>query len=229
MNRAVAADALDRRLAKPVSFARLGDFGLALVWTFLTITSISNTMRDASDVSWLTTAHHAASCMVLVVSTILFVIRRPAKTRIGSWSSRIIAIVGSWLMPALIILPLTWTPDWLLTVTTAGLVAAHGLLFWALITLRRSFSIFPEARALIRSGPYGLVRHPLYATYLFIYPMFLLPRISLLAVVITALGIACELKRARDEEKVLGAAFPDYGEYAAATPRFIPRLSRQTP
>ena len=227
MHRAVTADAMDRRLSKPISFARVGDFGLALVWTFLTVSSISNTIREASEVSWLTTAHHGVSCLVLLVSTILFVIRRPAKTRIGSWSSRLIAIIGSWLMPALIILPLTWTPNWLLTVTTAGLVLAQCLLFWALLTLRRSFSIFPEARALIRTGPYGLVRHPLYATYLLIYPMFLLPRIGALAVVITVLGIACELKRARDEEKVLGAAFPDYDEYAEATPRFFPRLTRQ--
>jgi protein-S-isoprenylcysteine O-methyltransferase Ste14 len=224
MNRVVVANSLDRRFSKPVSVARLGDLGLALVWTILSVTSVANTIREASEVSWLNTAHHAASCMVLIVSTILFVIRRPAKSRIGSWSSRIIAIVGSWLMPALIILPLTWTPDWLLTVTTTGLVLAHGLLFWALITLRRSFSIFPEARALIRTGPYGLLRHPLYATYLFIYPMFLLPRISVLAVVITVLGISCEIKRAHDEEKVLGAAFPDYADYAAVTPRFLPRL-----
>jgi protein-S-isoprenylcysteine O-methyltransferase Ste14 len=228
MNRAVVAGGLDRRLSKPISIARLGDLGLALVWTFLSVASVSNTIREASEVSWLTTAHHGASCMVLIVSTILFIIRRPAKTRIGSWSSRIIAIVGSWLMPALIILPLTWTPDWLLTVTTAGLVLAHGLLFWALITLRRSFSIFPEARALIRTGPYALLRHPLYATYLFIYPMFLLPRLSVLAVVITVLGIACEIRRAHDEEKVLGAAFPDYTEYAAQTPRFVPRLLGRT-
>src|SRR5205823_343774 len=33
---------------------------------------------------------------------------------------------------------------------------------WALLYLRRSFSILPEARRLVTHGPYGLSRHPLY-------------------------------------------------------------------
>ncbi len=69
------------------------------------------------------------------------------------------------------------------------------------------------------------MRHPLYATYLAMYPIFLLPRLSILAVVVTVAGIACEVRRARDEEKILTEAFPDYLDYAATTPRFMPRLS----
>ncbi|MDQ6741518.1 MAG: hypothetical protein M3Z97_01220, partial [Candidatus Dormibacteraeota bacterium] len=33
---------------------------------------------------------------------------------------------------------------------------------WALLYLRRSFSILPEARRLVTHGPYALSRHPLY-------------------------------------------------------------------
>jgi protein-S-isoprenylcysteine O-methyltransferase Ste14 len=204
----------------------LGDIGLATVWTMLSVNSVAATIGEINDVKWLTTAHHSVSSLILCVTAVLFIIRRPASKSTGSWLSRAVAIIGSWLMPALIIMPLTWTPDWLLTITTVGLVALHVIVFWALLTLRRSFSIFPEARALIRTGPYGRVRHPLYATYLAMYPCFLLPRISVLAVVITVLGIACEIWRARDEEAILSNAFADYEEYARTTPRFLPRPPR---
>ena len=224
MNRAITANALGRRVVPSLSLSRLGDAALAAIWTFLAIASVSNTIRLADDASALTTAHRSVSALILIICAVLFVIRRPASSGNETWRSRIIAIAGTWLMPVLIMLPLQWEPDWLLTTTTAGLVLGHLFIFWALLTLRRSFSIFPEARALIRSGPYGFVRHPLYATYLAIYPMFLLPRISPLAVVVSVLGIGCEIWRAREEERVLSAAFPDYAEYAASVPRFFPRI-----
>jgi protein-S-isoprenylcysteine O-methyltransferase Ste14 len=224
MNRAVNLDVVGRPAIRPISLSRLGDAGLAAIWTVLSVGSISATIKEAPDVSWLVTVHHTISSLILCATAVLFVFRRSAKTRIGSWRSRSVAIIGSWLMPVLILLPLTWTPDWLLTVSTVGLILGHAVVFWALLTLRRSFSIFPEARALIRTGPYALVRHPLYATYVLIYAMFLLPRLSVLAVVVTVLGIGCELWRARDEEAVLNEAFPDYSEYAAVTPRFFPSM-----
>jgi protein-S-isoprenylcysteine O-methyltransferase Ste14 len=225
MNRVATANALGRRIPLTMSPARIGDVVLATFWTFMAAASFGNTIRLISDdASWLTTAHRAVSATILAVCAVLFIIRRPASSGNTSWLSRIVAIAGTWFMPTLILLPLQWDPGWLMSITTAGLVLGHLCIFWALITLRRSFSIFPEARALIRSGPYGRVRHPLYATYLAIYPMFLLPRLSVLAVVVTVLGVSCEIWRARDEERVLSAAFPDYEAYATEVPRFVPRL-----
>ena len=125
-------------------------------------------------------------------------------------------------MPALILLPLTMTSNWVLTITTAGLAVTHIAVFWALLTLRRSFSVFPEARALVRTGPYAVVRHPLYAIYFAMYICFLVPRLGLWAILITLVGITCEVIRSRDEEAVLRTAFPEYEEYAAVTPRFCP-------
>jgi protein-S-isoprenylcysteine O-methyltransferase Ste14 len=225
MNRVITVGTLNQRMVGRLSLARLGDAGLAAVWVVLSIGSISATIKDAPDERILATAHHTVSSMILCLTAVLFIIRRPASKSTGSWFSRAIAITGSWLMPALILMPLTWTAGWMLTITTAALVLLHVIVFWALFTLRRSFSVFPEARALIRTGPYGVVRHPLYATYLAMYPFFLLPRLSILAVVVTVAGIACEVRRARDEEKILAEAFPDYLDYAATTPRFMPRLS----
>lgn len=225
MNRALTRGAAGQRLTLTLSPSRLGDVGLASLWTIMSVSSIANTITEMSEVSWLTTTHHIVSTLILCVCAVLFIVRRPAKARDGSFRSKITAIVGTWMMPALILLPLTSTSDWLLTVSTVGLVVTHIVVFWSLLTLRRSFSVFPEARALIRTGPYAMVRHPLYATYFAMYALFLLPRLSILAVAVTIVGIGCEIWRAHEEEAVLDAAFSDYREYAAATPRFFPKFN----
>ena len=224
MNSVIIAKVPSQRLPLLLSMSRWGDVGLASVWTLMSLAGVATTVRRAGEVGWLTTTHQAVSTMILILSAVLFAVRRPALSKSATWRSRFAAIVGTWMMPLLILLPLTRTAGAILTLSTIALIATQIIAFWALFTLRRSFSVFPEARALIRTGPYALVRHPLYAIYFAMYTMFLLPRLSILAVVITALGLACEIWRAHEEEAVLGAAFPEYSEYAATTPRFVPRL-----
>jgi protein-S-isoprenylcysteine O-methyltransferase Ste14 len=215
---------MSRRTGRQLPLARLGDIGLATWWTLLSVNSVSKTIDEIDEVKWLTTAHHSISSLILCVTVFLFIFRHPAKTRSSSWRARVVAITGTWAAPVLIMLPLTWTPDWLLSISTAALVLLHLFMLWALLTLRRSLSIFAEARNLVRTGPYALVRHPLYATYFAMYPFFLLPRLSLLAVVVSVVGFTCEAWRAFDEEKLLRASLPGYEEYAVSTPRFVPRL-----
>ena len=227
MNRAIAGRELSARKAPQLPLSRLGDVGLSSIWVVLAFISIRNTIAEADVESTMATAHHAVSALILCISAVLFIYRKPAISRSASLGSNVIAIVGSWLMPVLIVLPLTSSNDVMLSLTTAGLVVTHVAVFWSLLTLRRSFSIFPEARALVRTGPYAIVRHPLYAVYFVMYACFLLPRLSVWAVAITTIGIFCEVVRSREEESVLRTAFPEYDEYAASTPRFCPRLRRR--
>jgi len=53
-----------------------------------------------------------------------------------------------------------------------------------LLTLRSAFSLTPEARTLVTSGPYRFIRHPLYAAGLLIGLVLLLDSLSLAAVAI---------------------------------------------
>lgn len=225
MNRSIRGYSTFTRRNWQLPISRLGDAGLAAIWVILAFSSIRITIEEAGEESVMASAHHAVSALILCICAVLFIIRKPAISRSSSPLANVIAVAGSWLMPVLIMQPLTSESNWLLTMTTSGLVLTHLTVFWSLFTLRRSFSIFPEARALIRTGPYALVRHPLYAAYFAMYPCFLLPRLSVWTLLVTVLGVACELIRARDEEAVLQAAFPDYFDYAATTPKFFPRLS----
>jgi protein-S-isoprenylcysteine O-methyltransferase Ste14 len=92
-------------------------------------------------------------------------------------------------------------------------VSGFALLTWARATLGNSFSITPQAKALVTGGVYSKVRHPVYVfgalmiTGLLLYTN--MPWLLLTLVVIIPLQIV----RARAEEKVLVEKFGD--EYLA--------------
>ena len=214
-----------RPIRRTVDAHRAGDVALFLFWAMQGGLVGRRAIRLAERHDLLATAHLAMVAAVLFASATLFLLRRPAVTRGGAIGPKVVALVGTWTIIPLAALPLTWRPDWLLAGSTGGLVAAYAFVLWALLTLRRNLSIFPEARHLVRHGPYGLVRHPLYSAHVVTYALIALPRFGAAALVLVAIGITGEVLRARNEENVLRAAFPDYDGYAAHTPRFIPRLA----
>jgi protein-S-isoprenylcysteine O-methyltransferase Ste14 len=81
-----------------------------------------------------------------------------------------------------------------------------------------------EARRLVTKGPYAIVRHPLYICEEIAILGVLIPVISPLAVLIVLVHALLQLRRMLNEEKVLRATFSEYEDYAARTPRLIPRL-----
>ena len=110
-------------------------------------------------------------------------------------------------------------------VVMGALLAANALSWWGLLTLRSSFSLTPEARRLVTSGPYQFVRHPLYLAGLMVGLVLLAGAWSLPALALFTLYAVATLLRARAEERVLRRAFPDdYEQYARATPAYLPRL-----
>ena len=213
-------------LARPLAAHRAGDVALFLVWAVFAAGQVTRMFDEARDGDLLATIHRGTVATVFCVNAVLFLLRGPAGSRGAGLQPRLIAFAGTWMILPLAWLPLTWRPDWLLLTTTVGLTGLYAFAIWALLTLRRNFSIFPEARRLVRHGPYALVRHPLYAIYIGAYVLVALPRFGPAALVLAALGIVGEMLRAQNEERVLRGAFPEYAAYAEVTPRFWPRLAR---
>jgi len=226
MNPAETMTLSSRRPGVSLSWARAGDIGLACLWLFIAWGNFRHALGHREIESWMSTGDRLASALVLCVGAVLFLVRRPAKSRAEGIVPRVIAVAGTWMVIPVVSMPQTWHAEWYLGFSAIGLTLGSAFVIWSLLTLRRNFSIFPEARSLVRSGPYGIVRHPLYATYAWTYLLMLVSRISALAIVVTVVAIGCEVWRAHYEERVLRKAFPDYDEYAAVTPRFIPKLSR---
>lgn len=111
---------------------------------------------------------------------------------------------------------------WWLALCLAGLI--FGL--WALFHNRiGNFGVYPEPKShaeLITTGPYRLVRHPMYSALIVMmlgvaaYNGHLLNGLGFMLVIAAVTGKAVR------EERFLRSRFPDYDQYAGGTPRFIP-------
>jgi len=104
-------------------------------------------------------------------------------------------------------------------------VAALFLMVWARLTFgRRSFHVAanPTQGGLITTGPYHLIRHPIYTAVCLFTGSGVVAHWAWISAVLAALVMACALLRMFFEEKLLVAQYPEYGRYAARSWRMIP-------
>lgn len=87
-----------------------------------------------------------------------------------------------------------------------------------------------DNQTFVRSGPYSLVRHPLYASliWMFFAGSFLYFN-WILFLLTTGIFLPFMTWRARQEEGLLEERFPGYGEYRKTTGMFFPKLLRFHP
>jgi protein-S-isoprenylcysteine O-methyltransferase Ste14 len=116
---------------------------------------------------------------------------------------------------------------WCNLVAVAAGVSASILGVLTLSFLGRSFSVMPEARRLVTSGPYSIVRHPLYLFELLGVVGILLQVRSLPGVLLLGLIVVLQIARARWEEAVLDRAIPEFAAYRRRVPFLIPRDPRR--
>jgi protein-S-isoprenylcysteine O-methyltransferase Ste14 len=110
----------------------------------------------------------------------------------------------------------------------AGLVAIGlgGLLVaWSIWDLRASLSPFPRpvaGAALVETGAYGWIRHPIYTGMVLAGFGWSLATSSMLALIATGMLFLLLVGKAQREETWLIAAHPEYRAYQGRTKRFIP-------
>jgi len=142
---------------------------------------------------------------------------------------RLFALLGTFLCTTLALLEPAKLPPFWSALSSALTIIGTLLAFVVLRWLGRSFSIMAEARALVTTGPYTIVRHPLYVCEAIAALGMLIQMVSPAALLILGAYLGSQYQRIRNEEKVLCAAFPDYEKYAALTPRLIPALAGSSP
>jgi len=92
---------------------------------------------------------------------VLYVVRRRTESKSAGIVPSMAALFGAFiLLSLLLIVPCENLPLWARILSSvllvSGNIGAVVVLFW----LGRSFSILPEGRKLITTGPYAIVRHP---------------------------------------------------------------------
>jgi protein-S-isoprenylcysteine O-methyltransferase Ste14 len=111
-------------------------------------------------------------------------------------------------------------------VALADVLICAGLLWsnWALRSLGRNISVIAQARGLATSGPYRLVRHPLYLGELVAMLGLVVRFPSAASVAAWVLTLVLQLYRTRHEEAVLVSVHPQYADYRARTSRIVPGM-----
>jgi len=124
---------------------------------------------------------------------------------------------------------LSWNHHWLARWTefVALILGLWGAVFGiaGVWVLGRNRTVFPEPRqgsVLIRHGIYGLVRHPLYTSVMFLAVGWGVWYRSVPALLAAAVLVVFLHYKAQNEEMRLLQRFPDYADYRSSTKRFIP-------
>jgi protein-S-isoprenylcysteine O-methyltransferase Ste14 len=139
----------------------------------------------------------------------------------------IAAFGGAYLITTVPLLPQAPRRDWLLWPADILTVAGLAFTLWSLLYLRRSFSIVPQARRLVTSGPYRLCRNPLYVGEVIGGWAAFLPAIGPIGALVLATSLGFQLVRVSAEEQVLARSFGDeYLDYCRRVPRFFPSPRR---
>ena len=154
---------------------------------------------------------YAPLLLLSETAVMLFVlIRRPTQAismRLGDWLLAIIATAAP-----LLIQPVSDPAPMLAPLGVALMFFGNCFQIWAKLALRRSFGIAPANRGVKVTGPYRLVRHPMYAGYLVVHIGVLVLMASPLNVLIYGIGWWAQVRRLLAEEALLSRD-PAYADY----------------
>ena len=158
-----------------------------------------------------------------MMTAVSFIIRCPLRAEQRGLTARVAAYGGSFIVPLFLEFARRLHSDWIVVSSHVNLLrlafviwfAGAVLGVWAVWHLRTAFSIVPQARQLVTTGPYRFARHPIYAAYLLQYVGTLLAFASVPFALVLTMWLAFVVVRIHFEERVLQSSFPKYERYRA--------------
>jgi protein-S-isoprenylcysteine O-methyltransferase Ste14 len=137
-----------------------------------------------------------------------------------------VALIGSFILYGIFLIPgqARSTNVWVLASSDLCLACGVMLALYSLSYLRNRFSIVPEARGLVTTGPYRFVRHPIYLGEIIAGFGLVMPTLFSLHAVVLIIFVIAQLIRTYYEERMLRRVYPTYKDYARGTRRLIPFL-----
>jgi protein-S-isoprenylcysteine O-methyltransferase Ste14 len=121
---------------------------------------------------------------------------------------------GDWLLAfagtfgVVLLRPVGAQPQWGLNVGLAMQLLGLSICIASFLSLGRSFGFAAADRGLVTRGAYAVVRHPIYASYLFVQVGYVLQSISVFNAVVVLFVTGCNVGRALVEERLLAGSAP---------------------
>lgn len=207
-------------------------FGLPLIawygYTFITLAPImvselrSITFPHPNFIILLDAFSKGTTLLFAAVLIGFVAIRRPATSGASGFMPKVVAFLGAFLGLVIVNLPPVPIPWEIQLLSITLIFSGMGFAIYALLWLGDAISVMPQARRLVTTGPYAMVRHPLYLGEETAILGILLQFLSPLAVLIFIMQVSFQLWRMRIEERVLQEAFSEYENYAKRVKRLIP-------
>jgi len=204
----------------------LGVFGfLVAIEAELALAGLGHLGQDGLDRG--TAVYLLNRMLTLIFFSFLFVmymVRGRAVAKDHNPVAVVAAMAGSFVLFSLILIPSSARSENLgvLAASNVCLALGMGQAIYSVAYLRHRFSIVPEARGLVTSGPYRLVRHPIYLGEIVAGMGLVLPTVLGPPAVVFLVFLTAEIVRTYYEERVLRRTYPEYAAYAARTRRLIP-------
>ena len=152
---------------------------------------------------------------------LLIMTRAPAKAHADGLLPRIAAFVGSYLPWSISFLGRT--DETLPNLASTACVLVGTIMM--LVTIRhlgRSFSLVPQARSVVQTGPYRWIKHPLYAAEEIVILGVVLQYLTPATVIVLILHVGIQVSRILYEEDLLRRNCPEYSSYEASRWRVVP-------
>lgn len=195
-----------------------------VLFGFLTVVAILDIGRG--NPSWAAMAGSSGYAALLVLQVTVFAIQPAPRARDGRAGAWVVTLVGSFAMvvaPSLPPVRMLWAvgpaqTDARLVLSLAGMALALP----AMLSLRTSFSLTPQARRLATGGLYRVIRHPLYTGEILNIVGLTVALGSLTVLIATLVVVAGEVARATLEERLLRRTFPGYDAEFAGVAHLLP-------
>lgn len=191
------------------------------MWFMLLALGVAFNIGSSADKPWPSLLSSVCLGAFYVLLALLTITRSPAKAQADGVLPRIAAFVGTY-MP--------WTiaffgkTDQALPNLASTACVLIGMIMM-LITIRhlgRSFSLVPQARNVVQTGPYRWIKHPLYLAEEIAVLGVVLRNPTPLTAFLLVLHIGVQVCRILYEEDLLRRNCPEYSSYEASRWRVVP-------
>jgi protein-S-isoprenylcysteine O-methyltransferase Ste14 len=152
---------------------------------------------------------------------LLIMTRSPAKAQADGLMPRVAAFVGTYLPWTITFFGQT---DQALPNLLSTACVLTGMIMM-LVTIRHlggSFSLVPQARSVVQTGPYRWIKHPLYFSEQIAILGVVLQYLTPVTVIVFVLHIGVQVCRILYEEDLLRRNCPEYSSYEVSRWRLVP-------